>query len=75
MYLCLIEYQIDLSWTLMEDSSQLFYLVFFLLLTDYNWAKQHIVAENSCGRLLMTSCDREKEAMEVFKIEEYLEEI
>lgn len=59
----------------MEDSSQLFYLVFFLLLTDYNWVKQHIVAENSCGRPLMTSCDREKEAMEVFKIEEYLEEI
>lgn len=75
MYLCLIEYQTDLSWTFMEGSSQLFYLVFFLLLTDYNWVKRHVVAENSCGRPLTTSCDREKEGKEVFKIGEYLDEI
>lgn len=75
MYLCLTEYQIDLSWTFMEGSSQLVYLIFFLLLTNYNWVKQHVVAENSYGRPLMTSCDREKEAMEVFQIGEYLEEM
>lgn len=75
MYLCLMGYLMELSWTLRKAVLSYYIWHFFSFWADYNWVTQHVGTGNSHGGPLTTSCARETEAMQVFQTCWYLGEM